>query len=582
METRSKSQSGRKESIMADENPIQSSGKSLLQSLDSTNNKKLRDKSEDAHHQEQLAQDTCMQQEAREDNAASIKGIVASRVEKINNSPLNSQIPPCKETATNRNKKRTKLKMVGAKNGKLSVEEEESDESCTEQTGGNNHDQQMDHASIADISGSDSLISILRDLSSTVKRLESKIDNMEKERKTNDETVRKLSMVQSQDSAAINNLTERAEGCEDKIQMLTGIITKQQLQIEELSHKLNNIYVNNNNKKLVINGLAETQGENCFHEVANFFKNIMKIDNQIPLKFARQIGTGAKRPMLMKLKSFEHKTLIFQKFDRLKQVNKNHQRPYFITEQLPEAWAERRCFIQHLKFQNSRLPAAARHDITVAKGTVKIDGTEFKQALQAPTIEEVVKLSSAERGMLQALEICEGKTETRDNSRFIGFAAEAYSVDKVKKLHVCLKRDHPNAAHVMMAYKIPGTDFLDSQGLVDDGEHGGARAIMRVLYKEKVDNIAVFVVRYFGGTHLGSTRFQAIEIVAKSAIDKHTQKQWEARRPPTQQELDQINADIQQVSQQQPVPYNWGDTEESQSDDEQFGQGQDQSSQEDE
>lgn len=146
------------------------------------------------------------------------------------------------------------------------------------------------------------------------------------------------------------------------------------------------MYVQNNSKKLTITGLAETQGENCFHEVSNFLKNVMKIDTQIPLKMALRIGNGENRMMLIKLKYFEHKSLIFQKFDRLKTINKSRQTPYYISEQLPEVWAERRRFVQHLKYHNSKLPSSQQHNIAVKKNQLEIDGEEYKAPMTPPTL----------------------------------------------------------------------------------------------------------------------------------------------------------------------------------------------------
>lgn len=122
----------------------------------------------------------------------------------------------------------------------------------------------------------------------------------------------------------------------------------------------------------------------------------------------------------------------------------------------------------------------------------------------------------------------------------------------------------------MAAFRIPGGDFSTNQGLIDDGEHGGARAMMKTLFKEKSDNSAVFVVRYYGGKHLGTARFQAIEKAAKSAINKLQEATLQARRPLSQEELIQVNNEIQQAAEQQQQQLlqqqqQWADAEDSQS-----------------
>lgn len=564
METRSKSQSGRNESNMA-EQENHSTGKATL--IKSTTKKaKYQEQHEheldnaEADNDNDLSLNEAIQYEKgvnAENNA--IKGLVASRIEQINNTPLNS--PVATKSAS---KTKKKLRMVGAKDGKLSMEEESVDVDFDKIID--------DHAepSKEGNNSSDSLVLVLKDLAATVKRLESKMDNMEKDRKVTKKEVRQMTIVQSQDSAALTDLTKTVDNQQDEIKMLVGVVSRQQQQIDDLTYKLNNLYTQNNSKKLTISGLAETQGENCFHEVANFFKNIMKIEKQIPLKLAKRIGTGTNRAMLIKLQHFEHKTLIFQKFDRLKQANRSRNNPYFISDQLPEAWAERRRFVQHIKFQNSKLPTQAQHNVAVARGTIMIDDQEYQPPMTAPGISDLFDISLADKAAIQAVEVTEGDPETLNQSVFQGYATEAFSAEQVRKQYLHLKTKHPNATHLMAAYRIPGTDFTNNQGVIDDGEHGGGRALMKVLFKEKSENTAVFVARYYGGKHLGVARFQAIEKAAKSAMDKATEAIRKARRPPSAQELAQINFQIQQETRQQQQPKEWGEdsdvyTEDSQS-----------------
>lgn len=565
MQTRSKSQSGKQELTMADEH---STGKTntltslpltpTLQNKDNTTIKQIPVNAPEAFKE--------MQASVIADNNVTHKGMVAARVNTINNSPLSS---PVTQDRLLKTRKKSKLKMVGAKGGKISVEEDTDEANMFSDKEDHGHD--IDPEKGSQESGSDSVISILKDLASTVKRLERKIDNMERDKKAEDKKVRKMLVVQQQDSAAITEMVKTVDQHDERIKSLTGIVIRQQQQIDELTHKLNSMYVGNNSKKLVINGLAQTQGENCFHEVTNFFKNVMKISTQIPLKMARRIGTGTDRPMLIKLKYFEHKTLIFQNFDKLKAANRSRSTPYYINDQLPEKWAERKRFIQHLKFQNAKLLQTQQHRIEVQRDQVSINGSEYEAPLKQPSIAEIMSLPHAKRAAIQAMELTEGKPENRDKCKFIGYAAEAFSVEQVRKQYLHLKMKHPEANHVVVAYRIPGTDFVNNQGFLDDGEHGGGRAILKVLFKEKMENTAVFVIRYFGGKHLGSARFLAIDKAAKAAIEAAREALRQARRLPTQEELNQINFEIQRASgeeqqrsewqQPEELNENWGDQE---------------------
>ena len=58
-------------------------------------------------------------------------------------------------------------------------------------------------------------------------------------------------------------------------------------------------------------------------------------------------------------------------------------------------------------------------------------------------------------------------------------------------------------------------------GYNDDGDFGLGRVIRNTLQECQPQNVAVFVTRFYGGTHLGSQRFPAVkDLVVKSALEK--------------------------------------------------------------
>lgn len=71
--------------------------------------------------------------------------------------------------------------------------------------------------------------------------------------------------------------------------------------------------------------------------------------------------------------------------------------------------------------------------------------------------------------------------------------------------------------HVMMGYQVKINDELQ-HGSCDDTEYGGGVTIDKFLYSKRQRNLAVFVVRRYGGLHLGFDRFQVIEKTAAQAV----------------------------------------------------------------
>lgn len=97
-----------------------------------------------------------------------------------------------------------------------------------------------------------------------------------------------------------------------------------------------------------------------------------------------------------------------------------------------------------------------------------------------------------------------GVAEFKDRgSKFLAYAYPIASVDDFKKALQNLKKEHPKAVHHCFAYRI-GTDGNNFR-VSDDGEPSGSagRPIMGQIDSKQLVNVAVIVIRYFGGTLLG-------------------------------------------------------------------------------
>jgi len=88
-------------------------------------------------------------------------------------------------------------------------------------------------------------------------------------------------------------------------------------------------------------------------------------------------------------------------------------------------------------------------------------------------------------------------------SKFIAFAYPIETVDDFKKHLQTVKKDHPKAVHHCFAYRI-GTDGNNFR-VSDDGEPSGSagKPMLGQIDSKEVTNVAVIVVRYFGGSLLG-------------------------------------------------------------------------------
>ncbi|MES2430723.1 MAG: YigZ family protein [Bacteroidota bacterium] len=88
-------------------------------------------------------------------------------------------------------------------------------------------------------------------------------------------------------------------------------------------------------------------------------------------------------------------------------------------------------------------------------------------------------------------------------SKFIAYAFPINTVDEFKKFIQQLKKEHAKAIHFCFAYRlgIDGNNFRTS----DDGEPSGTagKPILGQIDSKEIINVAVVVIRYWGGTLLG-------------------------------------------------------------------------------
>ncbi|ULH15236.1 IMPACT family protein [Deinococcus sp. KNUC1210] len=88
-----------------------------------------------------------------------------------------------------------------------------------------------------------------------------------------------------------------------------------------------------------------------------------------------------------------------------------------------------------------------------------------------------------------------------ENSEFLAFCTRAETPEAALAWIKALRAERPDATHVCWAYVI-GAAYRFS----DDGEPGGTagQPILRAIQGQQLDQVAAAVVRYYGGTNLGT------------------------------------------------------------------------------
>ena len=96
-----------------------------------------------------------------------------------------------------------------------------------------------------------------------------------------------------------------------------------------------------------------------------------------------------------------------------------------------------------------------------------------------------------------------GASYKSKNSKFIAYAFPLPDLEFFKTQLDKIKLEHPKATHLCYAYRfgVDGTNFRSN----DDGEPSGSagKPILGQIDSFNLTNVAIVVVRYYGGTNLG-------------------------------------------------------------------------------
>lgn len=106
-------------------------------------------------------------------------------------------------------------------------------------------------------------------------------------------------------------------------------------------------------------------------------------------------------------------------------------------------------------------------------------------------------------------------------SKFIAYLLPLNNEEDFKQILANLRKEHKKARHIVYAYRVG----MKSKSC-DDGEPKGTAGhpLLELLYKKDINNVALLVVRYFGGTKLGAGRLlrtylqTGIDVISKAEL----------------------------------------------------------------
>lgn len=325
-----------------------------------------------------------------------------------------------------------------------------------------------------------------------------------------------------------------------ELKVMQGLVQKVSKQSLQQCQQITDLTKRGMEQNLVIHGMDNTieiedaRKENpdfspkdrCKQSVIKFVADNLRImvttDEIWKAHRMGQIKPGKVRPMVVKM-SYNAKDRIMENVSVLKGLkNPTTQQTYFISEQIPDGVMETRkqvaARVKSLKNDNEKKPKEERSNISVVGDKILVDGELDEPEVTTPQPAQLFLDEEAQAKVDEVqTQLIETPPETIRNSEFIALAVKADTISKVQRAYIAVAQRYPAADHIMLAYALKEGGKLKAGGC-DDREFGAAAKIRDVIFDLKSKDTAVFVLRKYGGVHLGFNRFEAIQKVTRRAI----------------------------------------------------------------
>lgn len=317
---------------------------------------------------------------------------------------------------------------------------------------------------------------------------------------------------------SIDEMAEELKETQFQLKLVTNTVIKQDQQIALLNQKIIEMQRREMAANLVITGIPETPNEKPLQLFNNFVTEQLELQELIPALKAFRVGFGSNRPLVVELRYAENKNKLFASATKLKGKTNSKGGPYFMSDHLPESLNEERRRANELFAENKKKTTANQLDMAFNRGKLVINEEPYMKAIHPPSLKEIFNPSEELWEKAKDINIVHGMNDLQKGSHFKSFAAAVEDFGEIHAAMVKLRMKYADATHISCAFRLPGANTPINQDFVDDGEYGCGRTLLKVLKQEQLMNIAIFIVRYYGGTHLGVARFDLFRIIAKAAI----------------------------------------------------------------
>lgn len=370
----------------------------------------------------------------------------------------------------------------------------------------------------ADASQVSQLINMMKEMQNSINSVDQKVSSLVDFQSKAETRFNTLERKQKNDAKEVAHLRDLVSSYHTKMDILSDIVIRQQATIEDLKQQATDSQTRGMRNNILISGIPEIQNENCIRQFNKFVVEQLLIkDKMIPVEAAYRIGQGTSRTLLVILRHVADKALIFEHVGNLKGKKINGIQ-CFVASQLPEPLNEKRRKINLIMAENKKRPTSKKLPLSVKTGELLYKGEKIKQRIQTPSPASLLRLQDDQLEALNTIPMVQGSFEEQDESTFTAYATSVSNHQQVTDAYMRMKLTHGQATHIACAYRLEKGPEMQREDGCDDNEFGASRVLLNTLQEMQVVNVAVFMVRYYGGTKLGPKRFDYMRKVASGAV----------------------------------------------------------------
>ena len=316
----------------------------------------------------------------------------------------------------------------------------------------------------------------------------------------------------------IDALRKENTALRQRFMLTEGRLTRAEKKLDEAQEKILDLTTRSMRDNLVIKNVEEKKGESeeqIKGTLTSIFKDRLKLTDEdlqsVQIDRAHRVGKPRKpgsrpRNIVAKLSS-KGKSTIMSKIKLLERKSDNDIR---ISEQFPPEVHARR---------NKLWPLFIQAKQTGQQAKFNVDKLIVDNKLMNSPQDKVKDINLDVTGTSMSMKPKNTAVMTMDRSHFQGHIVPIKSSDEVIPAIQSLGKDQrvAGSTHIMYAYRI-GDERYNISNWDDDGEFGAGRVIMNALDSKQFYNHLVVVTRWYGGQHLGPSRFDHIKKMAHDAM----------------------------------------------------------------